>query len=234
MTQLQLGECKISELAEWFRIGKTYLSTKKKEKLEELKEFCKYEIISSTKINILEIYFPVYEKKASMNYSIVKQEVPKKWNIGGLDCCSRVSHSIYEDRENNKLTLSETSTYEYVRQVKNVLYGKCGSQNGGELGISRYVWGKKNDDGTYSYLTEEENKIKEELLKKYFKNSKEASLFVQDSINKGEISKEEAWEMYSELTNVEFGFHGFMTEFRERTGIQLVKCTEVELVQKFN
>lgn len=227
--KLKLGECKISSLAEWFGISKNYLSHCKKQKLEELKNFCDYEIISNTKINITNIKISVYNKKSFENYSIIKEEVPKKWNYKGLDCCSRVSNIIYEEKDVNKITLSENSTYEYVRKAKNELYGKCGSYIEGILGKSKYVWGKKNIDGTYSYLSIEEEQKKKELLDKYFKNTTEASLFIQESVQRGEITKQEAWEKYTELTNMKINFAEFLKEFKKLTGVQLIRCTEVEL-----
>lgn len=101
LKKLQLGEIKISTLADWFGIKKESLYRTKQKKLEELKLFCDYELISNTKINITNIYNPTYEKSVSENYKKIKQEVPKIWKVNYPETCSRVSQEIAAQKENN-------------------------------------------------------------------------------------------------------------------------------------
>ena len=56
------------ELADWFNISITSFTASKKQKLEELKDFCEYKLITTPKgyfkeVYILKVYNPVYSKK---------------------------------------------------------------------------------------------------------------------------------------------------------------------------
>ena len=47
-------------------------------------------------------------------------------------------------------------------------------------------------------------------------------------INNKEITKEEGWETYSRLMKLPKSYTGFMKEFKEKTGIQLIRGTQIE------
>lgn len=234
--KLQVGICKFSSLAEWFGITKNYLSKKKKEKLEELKEFCDYEIVDSTRINILNVKFDIYEKKPSVNLSKVIEEVPKYWgkkNNNNLDTSKRVSEEIYDNKKENNITLSEGSIYSYTCSATKILYGKRNSNAAGTLGISNYVWAKRSKNGGFEYLSTEEEEVKKQLIIKYFGDTEEKALFIQDSIDKGELKEEEAWGEYSKMIKLKANYNQFLSEFKKITGVQLIKCTEIIPAREF-
>lgn len=225
MTELTTGKFKITELAEWFGIKVSSLKSTKEKKLEELKEFADYELVSSHQILITKVKYPFYVKKNSKNYEIIKKQITKTWNPDGIDTCKRVSNQIYKEKH-NELTLTESTTYNYTIKAKTELYGKCGSKYGGSMGYSRYIWGIWDaDQQKYIKLNAEQTKIKNELLKKYMHSANEAALFIQDSIESGELTKEEAWEVYNEMTDVKTNYLSFLDEFAILTGFKLTKCT---------
>ena len=227
MTELTTGKFKLSELAEWFGIKIASFNSAREKKLEELKEFADYELISKQQIQITKVKYPIYVKKHSKNYEIIKKQIPKTWNPDGIDTCKRVSHQIYADK-NNELTLSQSTTYVYTTKAKNELYGKCGSKYGGSIGYSRYIWGIWDaDQQKYIKLNAEQTKIKNELLQKYMHSANEAALFIQDSIESGELTKEEAWAAYDEMMDIECSFKSVLDDFFIQTGIKLVRCTIV-------
>lgn len=229
--ELQLGEIKISDLSDWFGIKKNSFSKAKQKKMEELKLFCDYELVSKTKISITNIYSPIYEKSASENYEKIKQEIPKIWKVNYPETCSRVSAEIVEQKNNKGITLTNSSIYNYTRKASVELYGKRGSRLSGELGISEYIWAKQNETKTgYEFLTDEELAVKTQLLQQYFGNAQEKSLFIQESIQRGELKEEEAWREYDRIMNLSKNFVDFLEDFYKITGVRLVKCTLVELM----
>ena len=66
------------------------------------------------------------------------------------------------------------------------------------------------------------------LLLKYFKNTDSKAMFVKDMIKRGEVTKEEAWDVYDEIANLEFGFMNFKAEMEEFVGCTIVRATEIE------
>ena len=109
MTQLTVGKFKLSEIAEWFGIKVTSFNAAKEKKLEELKEFADYELVSTHQIQITKVKYPFYVKKNSKNYEIIKKQITKTWNPDGIDTCKRVSNQIYQEKH-NELTLTESTT----------------------------------------------------------------------------------------------------------------------------
>lgn len=228
---LKEGIIPISNLAEWFGVTKSYFSRKKKEKLKELEEFCEYELIGKTKINIKKVKYEYYVKKPSSTYEKVKEETRKKWNIEGLDTSARVAFDIYLEQDPDKeKVLTEETIYLYTRKASNALFGERGSSKSGELGISYYEWGKWDyDKEKYVRLNQKELAVKKFLLQKYFGDISEEVIFIQDDIDKGLLTKGEAWDILTKDKKENGNFFGFLKEFYELTGTQLVKCTAVEL-----
>ena len=66
------------------------------------------------------------------------------------------------------------------------------------------------------------------LLVKYFKNSDDKAMFVNEMVKNGEITEEEAWQTYKEITNLEFSFMNFKAEMEEAIGYPIVRVTEIE------
>ena len=150
------------------------------------------------------------------------------WDPSGLDSCSRIADeicSVHTEEEVGK----PTTVYDKTRAVRNELYGKPMSGVPGTDGTCSYVWAKKLPNGRLSYLSEEEEEIKKQLMKKYFSTTDEKTVMVQSMIESGELTKEEAWQYYSKMLNLSRDYSNFMFDFKAQTGIQLVRGTQREL-----
>lgn len=228
--KLKLGMMTNKELAQWFGVSEGTFRNSKKSKLKELEYFASFEEVKG-KVNIKEIYFNTYSKQGSKNYQKVKDVIDEVWNQEtGLDSCARVGMEIKE-KFGESLPLTERTIYDYTRKGRNELYGRP-FLDAGTLGKCSYTWCKKEGEGVaaeYRLLTDEEEKVKKELLKKYFGDSDEKHAIVQAMVERGEIKKEEAWEVFNDLTGTSTGsFMMFLGELQEKLGCQVVRGTLVE------
>lgn len=228
--ELKLGKMSNKELAEWFGIGANSFRNRKKQKLEELSAFAKYEDIYGG-VNILEIYNPVYSKTGSKSKQIIFDEFLNEWDKSGLDTVNNVTKKIYFKR-GNELTVLESTGYQYALQARNEYFGKPYLEIG-KLGKCMYVWCKKEvtEDGTVvlTLFNEEEQAIKRDLMTKYFKTDEEKDIMLAEMVKSGEITKEEAYDKMVEMRGLnEEGFIGFKTALEEALGASIVKGTLVE------
>ena len=227
--ELKLGIMTNAELAEWFGISLQSLKNQKKKKLEELKKFAEFEELRG-KVNIIKITIPIYMKLGSKAYQRIRDEVDKEWSEDGLDSCSRVSLKI-EEKLKNELAVAPGTIYNYTRQSRNELYG-IPFQERGSIGSCVYLWCKKRGDGIdteYSLLTEEEEELKQQLIKKYFGDATEKQIIVKGMVEMGEIRREEAWSVLEELTGMNNNnFIMFLSELQAKLGCQVVRGTLVD------
>ena len=212
-----------NDLAEWFQIKPGSFRNTKAKKLEELKKYAEYEI-QGAKVLITKVIEPKFIKKK--DYFIVREEFTQVYNKSKIDTASNVSKKIYNKRKSD-LSIKESTTYEYTREARNELYGKP-FVGKGKLGTCRYIWVKKLDEGKYERFNDEEEAMYKKLLLKYFKNTDSKAMFVKDMIKRGEVTKEEAWDVYDEIANLEFGFMNFKAEMEEFVGCTIVRATEIE------
>ena len=212
-----------NDLAEWFQIKPGSFRNTKTKKLEELKKYAEYEIQGS-KVLITKVIESKFVKRK--DYSIVKEEFTQVYNKSKIDTASNVSKKIYSKRKSD-LSIKPSTTYEYTKEARNELYGKP-FVGKGTLGTCRYIWVKKLDEGKYERFNDEEEAMYKKLLVKYFKNSDDKGIFVNEMVKNGEITEEEAWQTYKEITNLEFSFMNFKAEMEEFVGCTIVRATEIE------
>ena len=229
MEQLTVGKKTNQDLAKWFGVKANTFGNQKKKRLEELKDFAEFHM-DGCKVVIDRVIIPVYEKQMKVNYQKIKREINPTWNKSGLDSCSRVSLAILEklSKEDADFNLKESTVYFYTRKGRNELYGKpfCG---GGELGKCEYVWCKKMKDGSYEFLTMQEQEIRDKLIKKYFGNTTEKQLIVKQMVQDGELKTEEAFEYLNKITGMtDNNFVAFLKELQQAIGAKVVKGTLVE------
>lgn len=88
------------------------------------------------------------------------------------------------------------------------------------MGNCKYLWCKKdNETGMYHFLTEEEQAIKQKLQTKYFGDATEKQILVKAMVEVGEITKEDAWDVLEEMTNMKTGnFMMFLKELQAELG----------------
>lgn len=205
------------ELAEWFGMKANSFANQKEKKLEQLKAFADYELQGNKqkKVFIKKVYEPTYNKKGSESYQIIKANLEKYWsqNGKGLDTCKRVAGEMYRDNLVNSITIGTTENY--ANRSKREKYG-INYVSEGTIGRSIYSWGKyiqDGDDVRLVPLTQEEIEIKNKLVKKYFGNTTDKHVFVQGMVENGQITKEQAWEVLEELTNMKEKFKAFKADF---------------------
>ena len=203
---------------------------KNKEKyLNELKRFANFHL-DGKKIIIDEVLDPIYSKQGSQAYQLIKRELDKEWSEDGLDSCQRVSLKIGE-KYGGELAVSAATIYNYARKSRNELYGKP-FQERGSIGSCVYLWCKKRGEGidaAYELLSPHEEEIKQQLIKKYFGDATEKQIIVQGMVEMGEIKKEDAWDVLSELTGMCGNkFIMFLNELQEKIGCQVIRGTLVE------
>lgn len=231
MKTLKKGKMTAKELADWF--GLTYGSyrVKKKEKLEELKNYAEYEEIHGGVI-IKNILNEEYSRKGKKSKEIIYQAFDKAWNKDGLDSCTNVTLRICRKYE-NELNIAESTVYKYAIAARNEFYGKP-FQGGGKLGNCRYIWAKvvgTEPDGTkvLELFTEEEEKIKKTLMKKYFSTDAEKEIMIAEMVERGELTKEEAYDTLVRLKHLTSeGFMAFKDELEKNIGSKIIKGTLVE------
>ena len=232
--QLELRLYTSKELAEWFGISPTSFYKYREKKLEELKAFADFEQVGNKqkKIKITYIYEPVYSKQGSANFKKIKDQVDEVWDASGLDTCKRVSEKIME-KNNYALAIKDSTVYNYTLKSRNILYGKPFDGVGGTLGSCRYSWVKEEEDGSLRELTQEEQNIKEKLIKKYYGDATEKQILVQGMIEAGEITKEEAWDVLTKMTKMNrASFYTFLKELQKTLGCKIIKGTIVNRIQQ--
>lgn len=218
------------ELARWFGITATTLSHKKEEKLEELKNFAEFELVGdkTTKIKITKVYEKVYSKSRSDNFKEIVNNIDAVWSKDGLDTCKRVTEVIME---NKHLPITIGTAEKYTARGRNILYGKPFGEEG-SLGACTYILCKKIGDGVnarFEKFNEEEELVKDRLIKKYFGDVTEKTVIVNAMVEAGEIRKEEAWDVLQELTHMERGnFVGFLKELQAKLNCKIIRATNVE------
>ena len=217
------------QIAQWFGIHPATFSRERDKFLNVLKNFASYEEVGK-RIKIIKVYGSnVYDKNWNTNYGRIRDKIPEVWNASGLDSSKRVSQEIQHEL---MLPLADGTVYNYTLQGRNELYGKPFGEPG-ELGKCIYTWCKKIGDGRTAEiipLTPEENEIKQNLISKYFGDASEKQVIVKAMVETGEISKEEAWEVLEELTNMRGrgNFTAFLSELQEKLNCMVIRGTLIE------
>lgn len=230
MEELYLGKISSKNLAKWFGISYQSYRNSKKQKLEELKLYCDFEEIYGG-IVVTEIYNMDnirYVKDGKKNYDIIKSSFNEEWSPDGLDTCSSVAFKIY-DKYKNELTITDTTAYNYTLKARNELFG-IPFVSIGELGSCVYLWCKKEvaADGTliYTQFTDEEDKIRKDLMKKHFSTDVEKEVFIAQMVEAKEITKEQAYDALCELKNLnKAGYGGFLKALKAAIGSDVSRAT---------
>lgn len=230
MKCLKLGKISSKELADWFGISYGTYRNNKIERLNELKLYCEFDkIYGGVNITkIIDTQHLEYTNANKQNYEIVKSAFTEEWNSNGIDTCSNVAIKVY-DKHKKELTIVDSTTYDYVRKVRNELYGKPFIEIG-SLGSCVYLWCKKEKaaDGTivYTQFTDEEDKIRKDLMKKHFSTDVEKEIFIAEMVEAGEITKEQAYDALCEMKNLnKAGYTGFLKALKAAIGCDVSKAT---------
>jgi hypothetical protein len=241
MTELKPGIISNEELAEWFGVKETTFRNKKKKKLEELKEYCDFEILPGGKINItyVEAAGLTYEKKGSKSKELLRERV-KEESLKPKSHCSKPI-DVYEGIQNDlefrkKLTIkpSTTKTYVYVLYCelwgKTQTYRKPGTE--GTLGRRKrvlcsfneeiYEWEPVSDEDLEFFYS-----CKKEMTKEQMLNRTKLQFDVAADVREGSITKEEADRELSELTQILIAYEYAIEQLSKKLGRRVdwaMKC----------
>lgn len=173
--KLTPGKKTNKDLAEFFGVRPQSYSNKKKDFLKKLEEYAVFEINDAGKVNILEVIEPYYVNERAVE--TIQEYVPLCWSENGYDICPSVGDRIIDRIKAEKPTstaanLKRSTVITYTRMGRMELFGAPNPLNekhwGGSLGYCQYAWCKKEENGTFTPLTPEQDQIRRELFGKLF------------------------------------------------------------------
>ena len=213
--KLEPGKISTKELASWFETSYGTFRNKKKKYLEELREYCRFEVVYGG-VEITDVYISEYVKPNN-NYQEVESHVPEEWDESGFDTKKNVSEKIY-GKYKDKLTIAPSTTYNYVQKASNKLYGKANDyENAGTIGNCWYKLGVREPNGKVRLFTPEEKEMRAKIKAKYQpKQKKEQEEEIRDTLKikhtKGDLSD----GAYKEaLADLESWRTAYLLEFEE-------------------
>ena len=233
--ELKLGKMTTKEIAEWFGVSYGSFRTLKNKKLEELKNYARFEEVYGG-VDIKAIYRGVYNKKDNQIRQIYQQGFEELRQP--IDTVSNINEKIYEKYYDKLPTLSSAASgYRYAIEVRNANYG-VPFKDIGAKGCCYYLWCKveqRNDEMYFIQFNEEEDKIKQRLLKQHFGTDEEKDILIAQMVDAGEITEAEAYRLtreYRGLNNA--GFMGFIKALEKEIGSKVVKATKFEEILYFD
>ena len=233
--KLKIGKMTNKELAEWFGIKPESMTKTKKKKLEELQNYAFFEEIYGG-VNITGIIKEEYNKKDNQIRQIYQQGFEELRQP--IDTVSNINEKIYEKYSDKLPTLSSAqSGYHYAIEVRNANYGIPFKEMGSK-GSCYYLWCKVEQEEGGLYFTqfnEEEEKIKQRLLKQHFGTDEERDILIAQMVDAGEIGEAEAYRLTREYRNLNgAGFMSFMRALEKEIGAKVVKATKFEETYYFD
>ena len=197
--ELEAGKIyRIKELAEWKGITPGAFSNKRERHLKELEAYCNFEDLGRKGIRILDVKWPIFLGKAK---TIVENDFMEAWQ-DNPNSLKNAAHYIYIKNE-PVLTVKEQTVYQYTCNVKREWFGipkKCR----GVKGHCNWVYAVVDkENGKFRYLTEEEQEIKNKMIKEFFCDTitprqLEEVKGLQESLKLGEITSEEYIQLSEE------------------------------------
>lgn len=238
--ELHLGKMKSKEIAQWLGISYNTYKNRINKYLPELDYYCDYEVIYGG-IKVNNIYIAEYVKnltsKDSEDYlALVKQSNSGLCTIAGM---ARKIAVLFPDTWGR---LSDSMVKKRLRQAGIALFGPTNlptyrqqeEHYSGPCGYKEYTWAiKLNDFNEYRFLTEEEDKIFDNLLDSYNINSKEMALREQvekdykQQLIAGTLSPK---EYVAKTEKIEF-FPQLLSKFKALTGLTLVHATYHDVLE---
>lgn len=196
--QLKLGIMTMQELCAWFHIKRNTYYHSKEKKLEELKIFADFEKIYNG-VNITNIKIPIYAKKGSRAYNIIRDNFSNTWHESGYDTAARVGSQIWRENTELQNMVSESTAKAYTSRVRTEFYGRVYKKESGSLGYCKYAYVVSNEWEEAILLNDEQNSQVSELIHKIYTNEQEP--YVYDAYCSGQITEEEYNEFQEDWKN---------------------------------
>lgn len=182
----------------------------------------------SGKVYVTQVHTAAYDKQLGKIKTKVKERVDINWNENGLDTCKHVGTKIWKELQQEGVDRKVGTIIDYTRDARTELYG-IPFVKSGKIGSCTYLWCKKDNYDNPIPLTAAEQKIKEDLMIKYFGNTTEKQILVKGMVMSGEIKVEEAWEVLEEMTNMkDKSFKDFLWELNAEIGSVVIRGTLVD------
>ena len=156
---------KMKELAEWFGVTPGAFSNRKVERLKELSEYCEFEDLGRKGIKVTRVIIP--ERKHSAR-KVVDEHFMEAWGENPSDC--RGAACYLENHYSEELQKANSNTvYSYVCFFKRKRFGVYRKYPGvdGYCNMTSAVR-LDNLEHRFRYYTEEEQAIRNEMLKVFF------------------------------------------------------------------
>lgn len=227
--ELKLGKMTSREMAEWFGISYNNYSRTISKRLDELDLFCDFEKVYGGVI-IKEIFDPIYNKEVNKkDQELFLKELDRCLKeqddlstVAGMARLYTYDEPHYKNERTAQRRLSKTS---------NRLFGKAATHEAGSLGYKEYVWAiKMSDYNEYRYMTDEEDKIFDEILTAFYTIPPEKARqlgILEDNLRNKEIDVDEYFKQKDMLElNL---FSQCLKMFREQTGCVIVKVSRHEI-----
>lgn len=166
MKELILGEMTTKDLADWFGITYGTISQSLSRYLTKLSAYADFVKVRRGVYQITRIYCKEYVKP-DRTYDKVKSHIPEVWDKSGLDTKQQVTDKIRKTYPADTTTITERTTYKYVCQGSNELYGRPNKDSaGGEIGVCRYALAVRDAvTGLVRWWTPAEMEIKKQKQK---------------------------------------------------------------------
>lgn len=217
MEKLKLGFVTTEELACWAGKKLSYIKNKKKAWCESnLGQYAKYELVRGG-VKILEIYNPYFYSSGQIE---VEQKYYDYYGHDGIkaDTCKNCWEKMKPDMTTE---LKDSTGASYVGQARRKDFGSAVKKfkRDGEKGHSRFIFGKIIKGEFYPF-TQEEEEIKAQLYKVYYKDLKAEYVEEQKALTWAlkvkEITPEEYAEAMAELVDKDVNWMDFQIALENR------------------
>lgn len=229
---LKLGKMTSRELAQWFNISYNTYKNKINKYLEVLENYCEFDKIYGG-VNIKEIYVEEYDK--TLNFKDDKlylEEIQRCVETqDGLSTIAGMSRKLCQQGEYQSV---RTARYR-LGKSKSRLFGNPKELiSSGTSGTSQYLWAIKIDNyNRYRLMSEEEQNILNNIIASIYTSDtsyediKKCAL-LDDLLRTNEIDVQEYFEQKDQITSG--NFVSCLFQFKEVTGLTLVRCTRHEII----
>lgn len=224
---LKLGFMSNEEIINWAQISPNYYLRIRKAWCEkQLSKYAKHRLVKGG-VEILEIIEPIYGTTAKKE---VEKNFSKCWGHEGhnIDTCKNACRKIQKVL-NNKIDVADATIYSYVCLTKREMYG-VPKKYEGSIGESFYVYCKIVNN-EYIPFTEEEEKIKKELAKKYLCTNTDRIIdlkAIKAAYQNGELEREDYEKAIDEIVDYELGWLAFQEAFEKAIGYPTAFATYLQ------
>lgn len=228
MKELKLGKVSSKEIASWLGLSYSTYKNRINYYLERLEAYCDFNKVYGG-IEITNIYMYVYNKNLDKEDDLKYIDQLNKTGTGLATISGMSQNLIHYDQD-----FKEASLRTIQRRMSNSgkrLFGQTNGAFSGLVGNRNYVWAiKRQGYNKYRYLTDEEEKIFNEILSNYYKTEVEkikAEAILEYRLEKREIDQDEFFSLKKEL-NLN-NFVKCLELFRDKTSETIVLATQHSL-----